>query len=102
MTFLGVTGNFMSVGYMWSAQYTIMSHASIFNSLGGAIIVLVRLILRKFVHKLELLGTLIALLGCTVILFDAHAEKMDSENQNIPLGDAIGIIGSVGSALYFT
>jgi drug/metabolite transporter (DMT)-like permease len=79
-----------------------MSHASIFNSLGGAVIVLVNHILRRPVHRLEIIGTLIALIGCSVVLCDGNAEKVDAENQNIPLGDAIGILGSVSAALYFT
>jgi hypothetical protein len=41
---LGLVGNIMSFGYVWSAEYTIMSHVCIFNSLGGAFIVFYRII----------------------------------------------------------
>jgi hypothetical protein len=78
--FVGIMGNLMSFGYIWSAEYTIMSHASIFNSLGGGFIVIYRLLMKKQVHKLEILGTLISLMGCTIVLFDKGAEKVDSEH----------------------
>lgn len=76
---LGVTGNMMILGYIWSAEYTIMSHASIFNSLGGAFIVFGSLLLRKYVHNLEIAGTLVATFGCIIILFDSNAEKVNAE-----------------------
>jgi hypothetical protein len=78
--FVGIVGNIMSFGYIWSAEYTIMSHASIFNSLGGGLIVIYRLLRKRSVHKLEIVGTLVSLLGCTVVLFDKSAEKVSSEN----------------------
>jgi drug/metabolite transporter (DMT)-like permease len=80
LLFLGVTGNMMSLGYIWSAEYTIMSHASIFNSLGGVVIVIARLATKRYVHHLEIAGTAIAVAGCFVTLMDSSAEKVNNEN----------------------
>ena len=47
-----------------------MSHCSLFNGLGGVTIVISELIRRKYVHIFEIIGTVVALMGCVVILFD--------------------------------
>jgi hypothetical protein len=69
----GICGNLMSFGYIWSAEYTIMSHVNIFNNLGGVIIIICCLVLRKAVHRLEIYGTLITVIGCIITLFDSDA-----------------------------
>ena len=101
LVILGITGDLMSLGYTWSAEYIIMSHSSIFNSLGGVFIVIGRLFLRRYVHKLEILGTGIALLGCVATLLDTNAEKVDVQKSNMPLGILISMMGSISGAIYF-
>jgi drug/metabolite transporter (DMT)-like permease len=54
-----------------------MSHALIFSNLGGILIVIYSLIRRKYVHKLEILGTIIAVLGCGLTVLDKSAKKVD-------------------------
>lgn len=76
----GIMGNLMSLGFIWSAEYTIMSQADIFNGLGGAFIVGQRIILRSAVHRFEIFGTFIAICGCFLTLLDDEAEKVNSEN----------------------
>ena len=74
----GFFGNLMSFGYIWSGEYTIMSHVNIFNNLGGVLIIIGCLIMRKAVHRFELVGTGIALLGCVITALDSKAEKVNS------------------------
>jgi hypothetical protein len=66
-------GDLMSLANVFSGQYTIMSHALIFSNLGGVIIVIYSLVRRTFVHKLEIIGTGIALLGCLIAVLDRKA-----------------------------
>lgn len=68
----------MSLSNVFSGQYTIMSHALIFSNLGGVVIVVYNLITRKFVHKLEIFGTLIAVIGCSMSVLDNKAKKVDA------------------------
>ena len=79
-----------------------MSHSSIFGSLGGALIVMYRLVFRKFVHKLEVFGTGVSLIGCIVILLDAKAKKVEEQQLSVIVGDLIALIASVSGAFYFS
>jgi hypothetical protein len=55
-----------------------MSHSVIFVNLSGPVIVVYRLIKRQYVHKLELLGCSVALLGSFVSIMDKSAEKVNT------------------------
>ena len=67
---LGISFMMVQIGYILSGQYTIMSHASILSNLGGAFIVVGRVIMRKPVHNLEYLGLLIAFVGSAISIMD--------------------------------
>jgi predicted phage tail protein len=99
---LGIVGNFMTMGYIISGKYTVMSHACVFNSLSGPLIVIARIIAGGFVHKLEILGTSIALTGCVITLLDPSAQTADAQSEQGLFGDFLGIIGSFAGAYYFT
>ena len=75
---VGIIGDLMSLCGTYAGQYTIMSHVLIFSNLGGALIVIFSVIRGNFVHKWEIFGTIVALLGCTVTVMDAKAKKVDS------------------------
>jgi drug/metabolite transporter (DMT)-like permease len=62
--------NVMFLSYFYSGEFTIFSHASMFTSLGGVIIVIYKLIFRHPLHKLEIIGTAISVFGCVICLFD--------------------------------
>ncbi len=94
-------GDCSSVANVFSGQYTIMSHALIFSNLGGILIVVYSLIKRRFVHKLEIVGTMIAVAGCGLTILDGNAKKVDTSQQNIPLGDVIALSSSCCTAFYF-
>lgn len=74
---VGLIGDMMSLCGTYSGQYTIMSHVLIFSNLGGVLIVVFSIIRGNFVHNLEIFGTVIALIGCTVTVLDGKAEKVD-------------------------
>jgi drug/metabolite transporter (DMT)-like permease len=71
-------GDCMSLCNVFSGEYTIMSHAMIFSNLGGILIVIYSIVKRQFVHKLEIIGTIIALLGCFITILDNNAKKVDT------------------------
>lgn len=68
----------MSLFGVFAGQYTIMSHVLIFSNLGGVLIVIHSMMKGEFVHKLEVVGTGIALFGCTISVMDRSAKKVDS------------------------
>jgi hypothetical protein len=55
-----------------------MSHALIFSNLGGILIVAYSLFRGRFVHRLEIIGSTIAILGCGITILDTKAKKVDS------------------------
>lgn len=71
-------GDLMSLTNVFAGQYTIMTHALIFSNLGGIVLVIYSLIRRIFVHKLEIIGCSIAIIGCLVTVLDRKAMKVDS------------------------
>ncbi|CDW85534.1 UNKNOWN [Stylonychia lemnae] len=102
MILLGIVSNCMSLGYIWSAEYTIIGHTCLFGGLGGAFIVIYCIIQGLFVHKYEMIGTVLSLVGCGIALFDGSAAKIDATKQNILLGDIIAAFSSIFLALYFS
>ena len=75
---VAIIGDCMSLFNVFSGTYTIMSHSLIFSNLGGILIVIHSLIARRFVHKLEIVGTIIAIVGCMLTVLDNKAKKVDS------------------------
>ncbi|CDW88380.1 drug metabolite transporter superfamily [Stylonychia lemnae] len=84
----------VQITYLISGQYTIISHATILSSLGGAIIVVLRFITKQQVHKYEYLGILLAMIGCVISVFD-EIQKVNEKDLNIPLGDISGLLCSI-------
>ena len=99
---VGLIGDCMSLCGTFAGQYTIMSHALIFSNLGGVLIVIFSVIRGIFVHKQEILGTVIALVGCIITVMDQNAKKVDSSQQNILLGDIIAFCAAIFAAVYYT
>jgi hypothetical protein len=52
------------------------------------------------VHKLEVAGTALALLGCVITVQDQEASKVDLEKQNLLLGDFLGILSSISNGFF--
>jgi hypothetical protein len=55
-----------------------MSHVLIFSNLGGVLLVVFSLTKGHYVHKLEIIGTVIAIMGCSVSIMDGNAKKVDA------------------------
>ena len=77
-----------------------MSHVVIFVNLSGPVMVSYRLIMKQPVHKYEILGCLIAVVGSVLSVFDHKAEKVNAGEQNIIFGDCIALIGSFLCAVW--
>ena len=63
----------MQFTFFYSGSFTIFSHAYIFSSSGGMLIIIYRLITRQKVHRFEIYGTVLAIIGCVVNVFDNDA-----------------------------
>jgi drug/metabolite transporter (DMT)-like permease len=74
---MGIVGDCMSLCGLLSGTYSIMTHSFIFNNLGGCLIVVYSILMRKEVHKFEILGTCISFLGCIITVLDGKAKKVD-------------------------
>lgn len=83
-----------------AGKYTLMSHCVIFVNLTGPVIVSYRMIRRQYVHKLEIIGCSVAIFGSFVSVMDKSAEKTNTEDQNIWLGDLIAFLGSFLNAVW--
>ena len=79
-----------------------MSHSVIFVNLSAPVLVSWRLVRKDFVHKLEILGCGLSLFGSFISMLDTTAEKVNPEETNILLGDAIAIIGLFLCAIWMT
>ena len=75
LTSLGLIG--MQVFLTWGSMYTIMSHANLFSSLCAIIIVVYRLVTLQKVTIYEIIGSVVAIVGCLFTSFDSGAEKED-------------------------
>jgi len=51
---------------VWAGKYTIMSHATIVGGLAAVLIIMIRLITCQRVKRLELIGTVLAIIGCFI------------------------------------
>jgi drug/metabolite transporter (DMT)-like permease len=56
----------MQVTYLMSGVYTIMTHATLFTNLTPFMLVILRFIMREQLHRLEVYGTAISIIGCVI------------------------------------
>jgi drug/metabolite transporter (DMT)-like permease len=56
----------MQVTYLLSGYYTVMAHATLFTNLTPFMLVILRFFMRQEIHRLEIIGTFVALLGCII------------------------------------
>ncbi len=85
---------------IFAGKYTLMSHSVIFVNLSGPVIVGWRLIKKQSVHRLEVIGCAIALIGSTISIIDHASEKTNPDDQNILLGDSVALLGSFLCAIW--
>ena len=80
---------------------TVLLHAIVMSNLCGPFILLINLIFRKPVHRLELQGCIVALMGAAAMMLDPAAEKADGSKTSITgaLGALVG--ATFGALLYF-
>jgi drug/metabolite transporter (DMT)-like permease len=60
----------MQIFYLISGELTVMAHATLFTNLTPFMLVLLRYALRQKVHRLENIGTIIAIFGCIITIKD--------------------------------
>ena len=51
-------------------------------------------------HRIEYIGSIVALVGCLITCLDISAEKGETYETNILLGDLLATISSVFAAIY--
>ena len=55
-----------------------MSHVLILSNFSGSILVIYSLARGRYVHKFEIWGVLISVVGCVLTVTDMKAEKVDT------------------------
>lgn len=88
-------------GLVFSSNNTIQSHAYIFNSFGGTFIVAAALIMGKNVHRLEVIGSIVALSGAFLTLLDGNAQTTDGRKPSMTI-NGIDLVASGFGAIYFS
>jgi drug/metabolite transporter (DMT)-like permease len=91
----------MSLCNVFAGENTVISHALILQNLGGIEMVALYLIRRIYVHKLEIIGSSVAIFGCFITVLDKEAKKIDPSSQNIVLGDLFALSSSFFTASYY-
>lgn len=77
---VSMLANMTQVCYLVSGELTIMTHCAIFINFSGILIIIYRFFAKQPLHRLEILGTIIALTGCLVTICDVDAEKVNPKN----------------------
>ena len=98
LTTIGLIG--MQVFLSWGSIYTIMSHANLFSSICAIVIVTYRLLTFQRVTIPEIVGSFIAIGGCVITSYDSGAQKVDSDIQNIDLGNFLSSMSALFATLY--
>ena len=65
---------------IYAGKYTLMSHSVIFVNLSGPVIVGWRLLNKRYVHSLEIIGCLIAIIGSIISIMDNSSNKVNPED----------------------
>lgn len=91
---------FWSIGLTYAANNTIQSHALLLNEFSGVFIVLGSLIAGQKIHKLEVLGTFIALTGAFLTLLDSGAETTSGKRPQLHVY-IVDLLSSGFGAIFF-
>mmetsp|Transcript_2033 Transcript_2033/g.5414 ORF Transcript_2033/g.5414 Transcript_2033/m.5414 type:complete len:368 (-) Transcript_2033:50-1153(-) len=83
-----------SASMMIALRYTSVSNAFLFNNAHGVILVVSRLVAGSGIHKQELIGVLLGLLGAVIAMWTPGERA-----PNSTFGDAVALTGSVAGAL---
>jgi hypothetical protein len=100
LTAIGLIG--MQVFLTWGSMYTIMSHANLFSSVCAIVIVLYRLVSCQRITIPEIVGSLIAVIGCFFTSYDSGALKVDPNVQNIDFGNFLSFLSALFAVIYIT
>ncbi len=87
-------------GLIYASLNTIQSHAYIFSNVNGLILVGINYIRRVKLHKLEIIGSFISVVGCIVMAYDPEASRSDGVQGSIFI-DMIAFLSAIAGAIYF-
>ncbi|CAI2367282.1 unnamed protein product [Moneuplotes crassus] len=87
------------VFFIWSSDYTLVSHSYLLANLGGVFIVLMNLIRFLPVHYLEIFGTIIVVFAGVLCVNDNSSTKTNNQT-NIFWGDMVAVACSPLYGLY--
>ena len=84
----------------WGATYTIMSHANLYSSLTSLLVITYRMTTCRPLTKYEIIGSIVAILGCTITTQDPMAEKVDTGSSSIFFGNFLSFLSSIFATVY--
>ena len=64
--------------FIYAASMTLISHAELFSGLCCCFIVLQKLLMRYHITKIEVLATIVAIIGGVIMTLDGDAKKANS------------------------
>lgn len=99
LSICGITMGAWSSLIMISAEMTVVSHAVLLCNCGCVFIILFMLCLGYKVGKLEIIGCIIAISGCTYSMTDQNSLRADGSAPSL-WGDGLAMVSAVFSAIY--
>lgn len=74
---------FASTCFIISSTLTVLSHTQVLGTCTGMIIILIRLLTCKDLHKYEKLGAFFIIIGMAVLMSDGRARKGDGKEASL-------------------
>jgi len=89
-----------STFYLWSSDFTLVSHTALLSNMGGVFIVVVNLLRLAPVHSLEIYGTIVVVIFAIIFMNDSSSTKTNGQT-NILLGDIMALATTPLYAMYY-
>ncbi|CAI2370412.1 unnamed protein product [Moneuplotes crassus] len=89
-----------SLLFIWSSEYTLVSHSGLFANFGGVFIVFLNLARSLPVHRLEIIGIIVVIIFAIIFVNDNSSTKTNG-HTNILLGDIISLCSAPLYGIYY-
>ncbi|CAI2370168.1 unnamed protein product [Moneuplotes crassus] len=89
-----------SVLFVWSSEYTLVSHSGLLGNLGGVFIVFLNFVRCLPVHRLEIIGAIVMIIFAIIFVNDNSSTKTNG-HTNILFGDIISLCSAPLYGIYY-
>ncbi|CAI2363360.1 unnamed protein product [Moneuplotes crassus] len=91
---------FGSILYIWSSDFTLVSHSGLLGNLAGVFLVMVNIVRAVPVHRLEVYGTILVVISAIIFMNDNASTKTNGQT-NILLGDIMSLCSAPIFGMYY-